>query len=138
MTLYRRVRLTDDAPDRPVPVRTGRRTAAGTPPTVAARLGLASDRRWRRRVPIGVYLWIALHRVGYRYELDWMEGGSVELAARVAAGHSLYVAPSLSFVGWTYPPLYYCSRAGVAQARSGSGFLPAAPRLAPRFAGCRW
>jgi hypothetical protein len=63
--------------------------------------------------PIAAYLWIALHRVGYPYELDWMEGGSVELAARVAAGHTLYAAPSLAFTGWTYTPLYYLVSAAV-------------------------
>ena len=73
--------------------------------------------------PIAAYLWVALHRVGYGYELDWMEGGSVELVARVAAGHSLYTAPSLGFVGWTYPPLYYWIAAGVAKL-TGVGFLP--------------
>jgi hypothetical protein len=73
--------------------------------------------------PIAVYLWIALHRVGYPFELDWMEGGSVELAARVLAGHSLYVAPSLAYVGWTYPPLYYWISAGVAEL-IGIGFEP--------------
>jgi Dolichyl-phosphate-mannose-protein mannosyltransferase len=73
--------------------------------------------------PIAVYLWVALHRVGYAYELDWMEGGSVELAGRVLAGHSLYVAPSVSFVGWTYPPLYYWLAAAVAKV-TGLGFLP--------------
>ena len=66
---------------------------------------------------------MAAHRVGYPFELDWMEGGSVELAARAAAGHSLYVAPSLSFVGWTYPPLYYWTAAAVAKL-TGVGFLP--------------
>jgi Dolichyl-phosphate-mannose-protein mannosyltransferase len=73
--------------------------------------------------PIAAYLWVALHRVGYPYELDWMEGGSVELAARAAAGHSLYAAPSLAFVGWTYTPLYYWIAAAVAKL-IGIGFLP--------------
>ncbi len=73
--------------------------------------------------PIAAYLWVALHRVGYPFELDWMEGGSVELAARVAAGHSLYAAPSIAFVGWTYPPLYYWVAAAVTKL-TGMGFLP--------------
>jgi hypothetical protein len=73
--------------------------------------------------PIAAYLWVALHRVGYPFELDWMEGGSVELAARVVAGHSLYTAPSVAFVGWTYPPLYYWIAAAVAKV-TGLGFLP--------------
>ena len=74
-------------------------------------------------IPISVYLWIALHRLGYSYELDWMEGGSVELAARVLHGHSLYAAPSAAYVGWTYTPLYYWLAAGVAKI-VGIGFLP--------------
>ncbi len=74
-------------------------------------------------LPIAAYLWVALHRLGYAYELDWMEGGSVELAAQVAGGHSLYAAPSLAFVGWTYPPLYYWVVAAVAKV-IGVGFEP--------------
>jgi hypothetical protein len=74
-------------------------------------------------LPIAAYLWVALHRLGYPFELDWMEGGSVELAARVVAGHSLYAPPSLEFVGWTYPPLYYWLAAAVAKL-TGVGFLP--------------
>ena len=66
---------------------------------------------------------MAAHRLGYPYELDWMEGGSVELTGRVLAGHSLYAAPSLSFVGWAYPPLYYWLTAVVAKV-VGLGFLP--------------
>ena len=65
-------------------------------------------------VPMLLYLWIALHRLDYPYELDWMEGGSVGNVGRVLAGHSLYVAPSLKFVGWTYPPLYWLACAAVA------------------------
>ena len=72
--------------------------------------------------PIGVYLWVAAHRVGYPYELDWMEGGSVALAARAAGGHSLYAAPSLAYVGWTYPPLYYWVAAAVSKV-TGPGFV---------------
>ena len=74
-------------------------------------------------VPVLLYLWIALHRLDYPYELDWMEGGSVGNVGRVLAGHSLYAAPSLKFVGWTYPPLYWLASAAVAQI-TGLGFLP--------------
>jgi hypothetical protein len=92
--------------------------AAGAAGTLArAVVGVAAV------VPIAAYLWVALHRLSYPFELDWMEGGSVELAARVLAGHSLYAAPSLAFVGWTYPPLYYWVAAAVAKV-TGIGFLP--------------
>lgn len=96
-------------PAAPVP----RRTAS----LIAVLVGIATA------APIAAYLWVALHRIGYPFELDWMEGGSVELAARVATGHSLYSAPSLSFVGWTYTPLYYWVAAAVAKL-TGIGFLP--------------
>ena len=72
--------------------------------------------------PIVGYAWVAAHRLGYPYELDWMEGGSVALAARAAAGHSLYVAPSLAYVGWTYPPLYYWVAAAISKV-AGVGFF---------------
>jgi Dolichyl-phosphate-mannose-protein mannosyltransferase len=72
--------------------------------------------------PIATYVWVAAHRLGYPYEVDWMEGGSVALAARAAAGHSLYVAPSLAYVGWTYPPLYYWVAAAVSKV-TGVGFF---------------
>lgn len=74
-------------------------------------------------IPLVLYVWIALHRMGYPYELDWMEGGSVELAGTVLGGHSLYAAPTLQFVGWTYTPLYYLVCAAVAKV-TGLGFLP--------------
>jgi Dolichyl-phosphate-mannose-protein mannosyltransferase len=73
-------------------------------------------------IPIAVYVWVAAHRLAYPYELDWMEGGSVALAARVARGHSLYAAPSLAYVGWTYPPLYYWVAAAVSKV-TGMGFV---------------
>jgi hypothetical protein len=85
--------------------------------TTTALIGLVAA------APIAIYVWVALHRVGYPYELDWMEGGSVELAGRVVAGHSLYASPSIAFVGWTYPPLYYWVSAAVAKVL-GVGFLP--------------
>lgn len=87
-------------------------------PTATVRVGVAVA----AAAAIAAYLWVALHRVGYPFELDWMEGGSVELAARVAAGHSLYAAPSLAFVGWTYTPLYYWVAAALAKV-TGVGFL---------------
>ena len=101
-------------------------TAGSGARRVRGRSGLAlaarPDRGGRgdpdRGLPVGRF-----HRLGYPFELDWMEGGSVELAARAAAGHSLYVAPSLSYVGWTYTPLYYWIAAAVGHV-IGIGFLP--------------
>jgi hypothetical protein len=74
-------------------------------------------------IPVGVYVWIAAHRIGYPYELDWLEGGAVGLVNRVLHGQSLYVAPTLRYVGWAYPPLYTWVSAAVAEV-TGVGFLP--------------
>jgi hypothetical protein len=74
-------------------------------------------------VPVGIYLWVALHQLGYPYELEWMEGGSVQVAARVFQGKSIYVAPSLHYVPYAYTPLYYWVT-GVLAHLTGIGFFP--------------
>lgn len=103
--------------DREPPTRRAPTRAAG-PRISPERLALGAV----ALLPLAIYLWVALHRIGYPFELDWMEGGSVQLAARVSAGHSLYVAPTLAYVGWTYTPLYYLASAAVG-AFTGVGFV---------------
>lgn len=56
---------------------------------------------------IGLFLAVALARVGFPYELEWMEGGVLDHVARVAEGRPLYVAPSLEFTPFLYTPLFY-------------------------------
>lgn len=56
---------------------------------------------------IGLYLLLALVRVRYPFELEWMEGGSVEHVRRLLGGHQIYVSPSLDFIPYPYPPFYY-------------------------------
>lgn len=73
--------------------------------------------------PIAVYVWIAARRFAYPYELDWLEGGAVELVGRVLDGKPLYAAPTLAYVSYTYPPLYTYVSAAVAEL-TGLGFLP--------------
>jgi hypothetical protein len=91
------------------------------------------DRHWLERapgtalgcvalLPVAAYLWVALHRIGYPFELEWLEGGAVGIVQRAAAGHGLYVQPSLHYVPWPYPPLYFWTSAAVAQV-TGVGFL---------------
>lgn len=74
-------------------------------------------------VPIAVYLWAALHRLNYPYELNWIEGGGVEIVRRAMQGKSLYTAPTLGYVSYTYTPLYAWVSAAVAEI-TGIGFLP--------------
>jgi len=76
--------------------------------------------------PIAIYLFVALRRIGYPFELEWLEGGEVEIVNRVVHGHGIYVAPSLHYVPYPYPPLFIWISAVFAKVL-GVGFL--APRL---------
>ena len=114
-----------------------RAAAAVTPRVLGAAPVARGDLRWSAvgergacvllalsaAVAIAAYGWVALHRLGYPYELQWMEGGSVELVGRVLAGHTLYSSPSLAFAPWPYPPLFFWASAGLAKV-VGLGFLP--------------
>ena len=69
------------------------------------------------------YIGVALMRMRYPYELEWMEGAIVEQVRHVAAGHRLYVAPSIDFIPFQYPPLFFYAGALVSKV-AGVGFLP--------------
>lgn len=69
------------------------------------------------------YVAVAASRMGYPFELEWMEGAQLGHVRRVLAGRSLYVRPSLSFVPTPYPPLFSYVSAGFA-AVLGVGFTP--------------
>ena len=45
-------------------------------------------------------------RVGYGYDLEWMEGGMLHHALRIQQGRGIYVAPSIDFIPYLYTPLY--------------------------------
>jgi 4-amino-4-deoxy-L-arabinose transferase-like glycosyltransferase len=72
---------------------------------------------------IVTYLLVALLRMGYPFELEWMEGASVDHVMRVISGEKLYVAPSLDFVPFIYTPLYFYVSALVSKV-VGTGFFP--------------
>jgi hypothetical protein len=74
-------------------------------------------------VAMATYLWIALRRLGSPGELEWMEGGMVDLTRRAVAGESLYVEPSLDAIPYLYTPLYYYL-SGLVSLVVGEGFLP--------------
>ncbi len=74
-------------------------------------------------VPIALYIVIALRQLGYPYELEWMEGGSVEIVGRILHGQAIYAPPSLHYVPYTYPPLYFWVSSLVAHV-CGLSFLP--------------
>lgn len=70
-----------------------------------------------------IYVGAALMRIGYPFELEWMEGGSVDHVRRILDGRAIYVAPTLEFVPYIYTPLYFYLSAAVALV-TGLGFFP--------------
>lgn len=66
---------------------------------------------------------LVLRRLPYPFELEWMEGGSLQQLQRIVDGLPLYAEPQLNYVPFLYPPLYFYAAAAVAQV-TGVGFLP--------------
>ena len=58
-------------------------------------------------IPVFAYIVCALQRLGTPIELEWMEGGSLQMMHRVLSGEPLYGPPSVEFVPYTYTPLYF-------------------------------
>jgi hypothetical protein len=75
---------------------------------------------------LALLAYTTLSRVGFPYELEWLEGWTVRSVRRVIEGQGLFVAPSVEWVPYTYTPLYTYVSAAVARV-VGVGFL--APRL---------
>src|SRR5687768_4143326 len=69
-----------------------------------------------------LYVTVAAARAAYPFELEWLEGGTLEHVWRILDGRSLYVAPSLEFTPFFYAPLYYYA-AAAASLVVGPGFL---------------
>ncbi len=57
-------------------------------------------------VPLAVLYHIFWSRLSYPLDLEWMEGGMLVHAKRLADGQGLYVAPSVDFGSFLYTPLY--------------------------------
>jgi len=72
---------------------------------------------------IFMYVVLAIFRIRYPFELEWMEGGSVDHVRRILSGQRLYVSPSLDFVPFIYTPLYFYLSA-VVSSLLGIGFMP--------------
>ncbi len=72
---------------------------------------------------VAAYVAIALLRMAYPFELEWMEGGSLDNVTRVLSGRPLYAPPDLNFIPFIYPPLYF-HVAAWATRLLGEGFLP--------------
>jgi hypothetical protein len=82
----------------------------------AVRKGSPWGRRiqWLVAAGFAVLAWVVLgrlghsfgHRIGYGFDLEWMEGGMLVHVDRLRNGQGLYVPPSADFVPYIYPPLY--------------------------------
>ena len=70
-----------------------------------------------------LYLVLAAVRMGYPFELEWMEGGALGQVSWILSGHKLYGPPSLEFTPWVYPPFYFYVSAAVSS-MLGGGLLP--------------
>lgn len=55
---------------------------------------------------LGLLLYTVAERFAYPYDLEWMEGGLLAHAARLAEGQSIYPPPSIEFIPYLYTPLY--------------------------------
>jgi hypothetical protein len=55
---------------------------------------------------IGTFAWLMAKRLGYPYDLEWMEGGQLTHALRILDGQKLYAPPSVEFIPYLYTPFY--------------------------------
>jgi hypothetical protein len=54
-----------------------------------------------------VYIWMVIYRIRYPFDLEWIEGGMVNQVQRLIHGQGMYVAPTINYVPFLYPPLYF-------------------------------
>jgi 4-amino-4-deoxy-L-arabinose transferase-like glycosyltransferase len=62
-----------------------------------------------------VYFYMVYYRIQYPFELEWIEGGLLGEVQRIVNGQAVYTAPSLEFVPFIYPPLFFYLSALVSQ-----------------------
>jgi hypothetical protein len=58
-------------------------------------------------VALLVYVAVALLRMSYPFDLEWLEGGMLAEVRRVLHSQPLYAAPSPGYVPFDYTPLYF-------------------------------
>jgi hypothetical protein len=63
---------------------------------------------------ICLFIYVAISRIEYPFELNWLEGGFLDVVERVMDGMPIYAEPSLEYVPFIYTPLYYILSAAVA------------------------
>lgn len=53
-----------------------------------------------------VLAWLFARRIGFPYDLEWMEGGMLCHSLRLLADQPIYAAPTVDFIPFLYTPLY--------------------------------
>jgi hypothetical protein len=71
---------------------------------------------------VTLLVWVLARRLAYPYDLEWMEGGMLGHALRIAEGQPLYAPPSVDFIPYLYTPLYPALLAGLGKL-FGIGYL---------------
>lgn len=67
-------------------------------------------------------VWLFSQRLGYPYEIDWVEGAMLTSVLEILKGGSLYVEPTIAYVPLVYGPVYFHISALFAQV-FGAGLL---------------
>jgi len=62
-----------------------------------------------------LFILLVVLRVGYPFELEWLEGAMVDHVRTILSGAPLYAKPSLDFIPLTYTPLYFYVAAALAK-----------------------
>lgn len=84
---------------------------------------------------LALVLWVVARRIGYPYDLEWMEGGMLCHALRLLEHQPIYAPPSVDFIPHLYTPLYPALLAALGWATSGDvGYLLARGVSAASFA----
>ncbi len=72
---------------------------------------------------LGLFLYAAVRRMGYPFEVEWIESGMLVSVLRIAHGQGLYVKPTLDFVPFLYAPVYLYVSAAVTKLAGGHGAM---------------
>ncbi|MCB9871909.1 MAG: hypothetical protein H6836_04730 [Planctomycetes bacterium] len=79
------------------------------------------------------FLFVALRRIDFPFEHEWMEGAMADHVGRILAGERIYTPPAFEHVAFLYHPGYFYTCALLASA-IGEGLLPL--RLVSLLATC--
>jgi hypothetical protein len=71
---------------------------------------------------VATFAWLMWHRLGYPYDLEWMEGGQLTHSLRVLHHQPIYGPPSVDFISYLYTPFYPILLAGLSKI-TGLGYL---------------